>query len=65
MTTKRTWTFALLATALTVTLATSSLVLGKGKPPKGDPPPPDPPPVTYQTGDRRAKRTHFGGQIGV
>ncbi|WP_339907214.1 hypothetical protein [Symmachiella dynata] len=48
MTMKRTWTFALLAAALTVTVASSSLVLGKGKPPKDDPPPPDPPPVTYQ-----------------
>lgn len=43
----RTWTLALLAIALTVTLATNGLVLGKGKPPKDDPPT-DPPPVTYE-----------------
>lgn len=46
MTQKRNWTFALLAVALTVSLSTSGLVLGKGKPPK-DPPEPDPPPVSY------------------
>ncbi len=47
MTHKRTWTFALLAAALAVTVAGNSLVLGKGKPPKDDDPP-EPPPVTYQ-----------------
>lgn len=48
MTLKRTWTFALLAAALAVTVASSSLVHGKGKPPKDPPPEPDPPPVTYE-----------------
>ncbi len=37
---------ALLAVALTFSLATSGLVLGKGKPPKDDPPP-DPPPIVF------------------
>ncbi len=48
MTMKRTWTFALMAAALAVTVASNSLVHGKGKPPKDPPPEPDPPPVTYQ-----------------
>ena len=51
MTQKRIWTLALLAAALTVTLTSSSLVLGKGKPGGGDPPPeppPDLPAVRYR-----------------
>ena len=38
MTTKRTWTFALLAVALTVTLASGSAIFAAkgGKPPKDD-----------------------------
>ncbi len=46
MTTKRTWIFALLAAALTITLASSNLVLGKGKPGGGDPPH-EPLPIEY------------------
>ena len=46
MTSKRIWTCVLLTTALTVSLATNSAVLGKGKP--QPPPEPDLPPVRYR-----------------
>ena len=71
MTLKRTWTLALLAAALAVTVASSSLVHGKGKPPKGDPPPPDPPPIEFHLtmlpsnlgNELRISRMNYNGDI--
>ena len=61
MTTKRTWIFALLAAALTVTLAGSNLVLGKGKPPKDDDPP-DPPPLEFHL---TLLPSHLGSELHI